>query len=62
MGTAVTVKGFAAYEDIAIGIINPRPVVRMPIPKDLTPEQLVRLDATFAELEAEQKAALEEDL
>ena len=58
----MTIKGFAAYETIGISIPNPRSCVRMPIPKDLSPEQLVRLDAALAELEAEQKAAMEEVL
>jgi hypothetical protein len=58
----VTARGWDFFEEIGISIPNPRSVVRMPIPKDLSPEQLVRLDAAFAELEAEQKAAFEAEL
>jgi hypothetical protein len=51
-----TLQGFEMWERIGIGIPNPRAVVRIPVPKDLTPEQLAELEAwidkTNAELEA----------
>jgi hypothetical protein len=46
----VTSRGWILQETIGIGIPNPRPVVRIPIPKDLTPEQLDRLDAMIDHL------------
>ena len=36
--------GFAAEEVIGIGIPNPRAVRRIPVPEDLTPEQLAALE------------------
>jgi hypothetical protein len=36
--------GFAAEEAIGIGIPNPRAVRRIPVPDDLTPEQLAALE------------------
>lgn len=64
------VRGFEAYEDIAISIINPRPVARMPIPPGLTSQQLANIEAEIdhinaeedARLKAEQAEAEEEDL
>lgn len=52
--------GFNVTETLGMVIPNPRAVVRIPVPKDLTPEQLAWLeawiDATNAALEAEEKA------
>jgi hypothetical protein len=49
------VRGFEAYETLGIAIPNPRSVIRIPVPPDLTPEQLAELEAwidkTNAELE-----------
>jgi hypothetical protein len=49
---------FAAWETIGIGIPNPRAVVRVPVPPDLTPEQLAALEAWIVESNAE----LDDDL
>jgi hypothetical protein len=47
-------------EEIGIGIPNPRAVVRMPVPENLTPEQLERLERAIeewnAKLEEEENA------
>lgn len=58
-----TARAFAAYETIGIGIPNPRAVTRVPVPPDLTPEQLAELEAwideTNARLDTELKAEIE---
>lgn len=53
MSRPLHVVGFEMWEDIGIGIPNPRSVVRMPIPPGLTPEQLVRIEAEIDRINAE---------
>jgi len=53
------VKGFEVWETIGIGIPNPRAVVRVPVPKDLTPEQLAELEAWIDKTNAELLAKFE---
>ena len=48
------VRGFEAYEDIAISIINPRLMVRMPIPPGLTSQQLANIEAEIDRINAEE--------
>jgi hypothetical protein len=56
-GTIMTrVKGFEAYEDIGIGIPNPRSVHRWPIPEGLSPEQLAAIEAEIDRINAEEEA------
>lgn len=49
------VKGFEAYEDIGVGIPNPRSVVRVPIPEGLSSEQLAAIEAEIDRINAEEE-------
>lgn len=55
-------KAWAAYETIGIGIPNPRAVVRIPVPEDLTPEQLAELEAWIDKTNAELLAKLDAEI
>lgn len=50
------VKGFEAYEDIGVGIPNPRSVVRVPIPEGLSSEQLAAIEAEIDRINTEEEA------
>lgn len=44
------VKGFEVYEIIGVGIPNPRSVTRIPVPPDLTPDELAELECTIDQI------------
>ena len=52
------IRGFSAWETIGMSIPNPRAVVRIPVPSDLTPEQLDELEAAIDRINAEADAEL----
>ena len=49
-------RGWSAVETIAMCIPNPRSVVVIPVPKDLTQEQLAELEAWIEKTNAEEEA------
>jgi hypothetical protein len=52
----MTVRSFACYETIGIGIPNPRAVSRWVLPPGLTEEQLKRINAEIDRINAELEA------